>query len=133
MKKPTVITQSDLWDYLEQLHKKFNEVLETKKLEGTLLLTEIIEDLRCNYDWLLKQINEGNLKAYFLKDVERKRGGWRVEKADYQEFKKQLRFDNDRKEFVFIKSVDDIVKEFKLEKGLVKTSSKRIRRRTCTV
>jgi len=132
MKKPNLITQSDLWDYLDQLHKKFSEVLEAKNLEGTLLLNEIVEDLRCNYDWLIKQIKEGNLKAYFLKDTDRKRGGWRVEKKDYKEFKKQLQFDPTREEYVFIRPVESIVKEFQLERGLTnKNNSKRKMRNSC--
>lgn len=132
MRKPSLITQSDLWDYLDQLHKKFKEVLEAKNLEGTLLLTEIVEDLRCNYDWLIKQIKEGNLKAYFLKDSDRKRGGWRVEKRDYEEFKSQLQFDPAREEYVFIPPVESIVKDFQLERGLItKNKSKRRMRNSC--
>jgi len=132
MRKPSLITQSDLWDYLDQLHKKFKEVLEAKNLEGTLLLTEIVEDLRCNYDWLIKQIKEGNLKAYFLKDSDRKRGGWRVEKRDYEEFKRQLQFDPAREEYVFIRPVESIVKDFQLERGLItKNKSKRRMRNSC--
>lgn len=128
MKKPSLITQSDLWDYLDKLHKKFSEVLEAKNLEGTLLLTEIVEDLRCNYDWLLKQIKEGNLKAYFLKDTDRKRGGWRIERKDYEDFKRQLQFDPTREEYVFIKPIENIVKEFQLENGLFeRTKSNRKR------
>lgn len=121
MKKPNLITQSDLWDYLDQLHKKFSEVLEAKNLEGTLLLSEITEDLRCNYDWLIKQIKVKNLKAYFLKDIDRKRGGWRVERKDYEEFKKQLQFDSEREEYVYIQPIESIVKEFQLERGLGKS------------
>lgn len=121
MKKPNLITQSDLWDYLDQLHKKFSEVLEAKNLEGTLLLSEITEDLRCNYDWLIKQIKVKNLKAYFLKDTDRKRGGWRVERKDYEEFKKQLQFDSEREEYVYIQPIESIVKEFQLERGLGKS------------
>ncbi|MDQ7818803.1 MAG: hypothetical protein RDU14_17380 [Melioribacteraceae bacterium] len=121
MKKPNLITQSDLWDYLDQLHKKFSEVLEAKNLEGTLLLSEITEDLRCNYDWLIKQIKVKNLKAYFLKDTDRKRGGWRVERKDYEEFKKQLQFDSEREEYIYIQPIESIVKEFQLERGLGKS------------
>ncbi len=129
MKKPSLITQSDLWDYLDKLHKKFSEVLEVKNLEGTLLLTEIVEDLRCNYDWLLKQIKEGNLKSYFLKDTDRKRGGWRVERKDYEDFKKQLQFDPTSEEYVYIQPIENIVAEFQLEHGLDKRKQKRPRRK----
>lgn len=132
MKKPNLITQSDLWDYLDQLHKKFSEVLERKDLEGTLLLNEIVADLRCNYDWLIKQIKEGNLKAYFLKDIDRKKGGWRVERKEYQEFKKQLKFDTEKEEYVYIQTVENIVNEFQLERGLSnKNNSNRKMRNKC--
>ncbi|HOI29915.1 MAG TPA: hypothetical protein PLZ15_09185 [Melioribacteraceae bacterium] len=120
MKKPSLITMSDLWDHIELLRNEFKKVLEVHELQGTLLLSEIVTDLRCNYNWLVKQIDQGNLKAYFLKEIERKRGGYRVERKDYEEFKKSLQFDPSTKEYVFIRSIDSIVKDFQLERGLNK-------------
>lgn len=111
---------SDLWDHIELLRNEFKKVLEVHELQGTLLLSEIVTDLRCNYNWLVKQIDQGNLKAYFLKEIERKRGGYRVERKDYEEFKKSLQFDPSTKEYVFIRSIDSIVKDFQLERGLNK-------------
>lgn len=120
MRKPSLITQSDLWDQIESLKSEFKKVLEVNELQGTLLLSEIVTDLRCNYNWLIQQINQGNLKAYFLKEFDRKRGGYRVERKDYQEFKKSLQFDPSTKEYIYIQPIENIVKEFQLERGLNK-------------
>lgn len=115
---------SDLWDHIELLRNEFKKVLEVHELQGTLLLTEIVNDLRCNYNWLIEQINQGNLKAYFLKEIDRKRGGYRVEKKDYEEFKKSLQFDPSTKEYVYIQPVENIVKDFQLERGLNQPNKK---------
>lgn len=131
MKKPSLITQSDLWDQIESLKSEFKKVLEVNELQGTLLLSEIVTDLRCNYNWLIQQINQGNLKAYFLKEIDRKRGGYRVEKKDYDEFKKQLQYDPAKEEFIYLPSVENIVNEFQVKHGLKRsktTSQKRSRR-----
>ncbi len=121
MKKPSLITQSDLWDLIQSLKEEFKKVLEVNELQGTLLLTEIVTDLRCNYNWLIKQIDQGNLKAYYLQEIDRKRGGYRVEKKDYQEFKRALQFDPSTKEYVYVQPIENIVKEFQLERGLNKS------------
>lgn len=131
MKKPSLITQSDLWDQIELLRSEFKKVLEVHELQGTLLLSEIVTDLRCNYNWLIKQIDQGNLKAYYLKEIDRKRGGYRVERKDYQDFKERLEFDPGTKEFIFLRPIENIVKDFQSEKGLTyskRTSKKRSRR-----
>lgn len=118
MKKPSFITQSDLWDQIELLRDEFKKVLEVNEMQGTLLLTEIVNDLRCNYNWLIEQINQGNLKAYYLQQIDRKRRGFRVERKDYEEFKKQLQYDPTKHEFVHLPSVESIVEEFQLKHGM---------------
>lgn len=123
MKKPSLITQSDLWDQIESLKDEFKKVLEANELQGTLLLTEIVTDLRCNYNWLIEQINQGNLKAYYLQQIDRKRGGYRIERKDYEEFKKQLQFDPAKEEFVHFPSVESIVAEFQLQHGLKRSKT----------
>jgi hypothetical protein len=131
MKKPSLITMSDLWDHIELLQNEFKKVLEANELHGTLLLTEIVTDLRCNYNWLIEQINQGNLKAYYLQQIDRKRGGFRVERKDYEEFKRQLQYDPAKEEFVYFPSIESIVEEFQLKHGLKRsktTSQKRSRR-----
>ncbi len=127
MSTPTVITSALIWEKLDAIEKLLSQTKRKRRFKG-LLLSDISKDLRVSSEFIVKEwILTGKLLAIKIGGENRTRGGYRVSEEDYIEFLEELMKAEDREEerIIFIKSPEQIIKDFQRENGLLKEKKRK--------
>lgn len=127
MGTPTVITSTLIWEKLDAIEKLLLQTKRKRRFEG-LLLNDIAKDLRVTSNFIVKEwILTGKLPAIKIGGENRTRGGYRVSEENYIKFLEELIKAEDREEeqIIFIKSPEQIIKDFQREHGLLKEKKRK--------